>query len=101
MSAQSIAAELSGTDQVAVSTIEIVRAALARCANIEDGEKILPSDNLLDLRPFGFDDFGAVELMMEIEEAFGIELQSREWAAPKTVRDLIVLVEERRLKTGV
>lgn len=100
VSDQAITEELSRSARVQVSTVEIVRREFARCSGIVNHEQIQLTDSLRDLRPFGFDDIGAVEFTMQIEEALSINVPSRAWSKPKTVRDLILLVEEHRSRTG-
>jgi acyl carrier protein len=93
--------ELEGRQQVHIRTVSVVRSAIAQAAGIDDPNRILASDLLLQLRPYGFDDLGVVELTIQIERELGVEIPSRRWAEPKTVGDLIVLAETYRATSGV
>jgi acyl carrier protein len=101
VSDERIVEDLQGGQQVHIKTVSVVRSAIAQAAGIDDPKRILASDLLLQLRPYGFDDVGVVELTMQIERELGVEIPNQRWAEPKTVGDLIVLAETYRRTSGV
>lgn len=98
-----IAAGLTVETMVSEESVGVVRRALARATGINDPSVILPSDGLALLGPFGFDDFGQVEFVMEVESWLGVRLPNKEWSKARMVADVILiaarapgLVERRR-----
>jgi len=53
-------------------------------------EDIEPDSKLEDT--LGMDDLDGVELAMNLEEEFGIEISNEEWDAVKTAQDVVDLV---------
>jgi acyl carrier protein len=65
---------------------EKVRAVIAKKLNI-DPSKIVPGTRLAE--DLGVDSFGAVELMFELEEAFGLKIADSEIENIRTVKDVV------------
>lgn len=65
---------------------------LAEKLNIK-AEKIKPESKLAD--DLGMDSFGAVEVMFEVEEKFGVTVSDKELIGLKTVEDVVKYVENK------
>jgi len=75
------------------STIENkVKKALAEKFDISI-EKIKPTSSLKD--DLGIDSFGAIELIFEVEEKFGIDIPEQDMADARTVQDIINCIAKR------
>lgn len=70
-------------------TIEKVKAVLAEHLEM-DAEEITEATTFEDL---GVDSLDAVEIMMEMEDAFGIEIKPAE--AGKSVKELIAYIDAK------
>lgn len=58
-----------------------------------DPEKILRTSYLKD--DLGMDSFGAVEVMFEIEDKFGIRVDEKDLLDIKTVQDMLGYIKEK------
>lgn len=66
-----------------------VREILSKKLNIEL-KQITPESRLAE--DLGMDSFGAVELMFEVEEAFGLAIPDSDIEHIRTVKDIVVYV---------
>lgn len=74
-----------------------VKEILAKRLNIST-DKILRNSDFKD--DLGMDSFGAIEVMFEIEDRFGIEVQEKELIEIKKVEDMINYIKKRINKDG-
>ena len=65
---------------------EKVRAVIAKKLGV-DPSRIVPGTRLAE--DLGVDSFGAVELMFELEEAFGLKIADSEIENIRTVKDVV------------
>jgi acyl carrier protein len=72
------------------STFEIVRRTLVNQLNIDESEITLEATISDDL---GADSLDAVELIMSLEEEFGLTIESAETESLKTVGDVVTLID--------
>ncbi|MEG0276877.1 MAG: acyl carrier protein [Coprobacillus sp.] len=72
---------------------EQVKNALVESLNIDGGEIKLESNLKDDL---GIDSLAAVELSLDLETEFDIEISDEELAALKTVEDIVKLIESKQ-----
>lgn len=72
---------------------EQVKDALVESLNIE-GEDIKLESNLKD--DLGIDSLAAVELSLDLETEFDVEISDEELAALVTVEDIVKLIESKR-----
>ena len=72
---------------------EQVKDALVESLNI-DGEEIKLESNLKD--DLGIDSLAAVELSLDLETEFDVEISDEELAALVTVEDIVKLVESKQ-----
>jgi acyl carrier protein len=76
--------------KVDLNTIEIIRAAVAKHANIPDPELIYPGYSFInDLWPLGFDGLGSITLMMALEEELQIKIDDEDAERLQTVDDVV------------
>ena len=95
MTDQSLSAPVSPPPADAV--LEKVIAAVARAALAEAGHGITEETELEDSK-LGLDSLDRVEIAMDLEEVFEIELADDEIESPKTVADLVKTVREALAK---
>jgi acyl carrier protein len=72
------------------STFEIVRRTLVNQLNVDEGEITLEAIISDDL---GADSLDAVELIMSLEEEFGLTIEAAETESLKTVGDVVALID--------
>lgn len=72
---------------------EQVKVALVESLNI-DGEEIKLESNLKD--DLGIDSLAAVELSLDLETEFDVEISDEELAALVTVEDIVKLIESKQ-----
>ena len=72
---------------------EQVKDALVESLNI-DGEEIKLESNLKD--GLGIDSLAAVELSLDLETEFDVEISDEELAALVTVEDIVKLIESKQ-----
>ena len=72
---------------------EQVKDALVESLNI-DGEEIKLESNLKD--DLGIDSVAAVELSLDLETEFDVEISDEELAALVTVEDIVKLIESKQ-----
>ena len=72
---------------------EQVKDALVESLNI-DGEEIKLESNLKD--DLGIDSLAAVELSLDLETEFDVEISDEEFAALVTVADIVKLIESKQ-----
>jgi acyl carrier protein len=72
------------------NTFEVVRRALVDQLNIDEAEITLEANISDDL---GADSLDAVELIMSLEEEFGLTIETSETESLKTVGDVVSLVD--------
>lgn len=72
---------------------EQVKDALVESLNI-DGEDIKLESNLKD--DLGIDSLAAVELSLDLETEFDVEISDEELAALVTVEDIVKLIESKQ-----
>lgn len=72
---------------------EQVKYALVESLNIE-GEDIKLESNLKD--DLGIDSLAAVELSLDLETEFDVEISDEELAALVTVEDIVKLIESKQ-----
>lgn len=72
---------------------EQVKDALVESLNI-DGEEIKLESNLKD--DLGIDSLAAVELPLDLETEFDVEISDEELAALVTVEDIVKLIESKQ-----
>ena len=72
---------------------EQVKDALVESLNI-DGEEIKLESNLKD--DLGIDSLAAVELYLDLETEFDVEISDEELAALVTVEDIVKLIESKQ-----
>jgi len=75
---------------VSESTFEVVRRVLVDGLSVDEKD-VVPEASLND--DLGADSLDAVELVMSLEEEFGIEIDPSLTANMKTVNDLVELVD--------
>jgi acyl carrier protein len=75
-----------------MSVAEQVRALIAKQLEVEEG-KVVPEASLID--DLGADSLDAVELVMAIEEEFGLEIPDEEAEQLQRVGEVIRYVEAR------
>lgn len=75
-----------------MSVAEQVRALIAKQLEVEEG-KVVPEASLVD--DLGADSLDAVELVMAIEEEFGLEIPDEEAEQLQRVGEVIQYVERR------
>lgn len=68
---------------------------LAEKLNIK-AEKIKPESNLTD--DLGMDSFGAIEVMFEVEEKFGIRIEEDDMKDLHIVKDVITYIKNKVIK---
>ncbi len=72
---------------------EQVKDALVESLNI-DGDEIKLESNLKD--DLGIDSLAAVELSLDLETEFDVEISDEELAALVTVEDIVKLIESKQ-----
>lgn len=72
---------------------EQVKDALVESLNV-DGEEIKLESNLKD--DLGIDSLAAVELSLDLETEFDVEISDEELAALVTVEDIVKLIESKQ-----
>lgn len=72
---------------------EQVKNALVESLNI-DGEQI-KEESLLN-EDLGIDSLDAVELSLDLETEFDVEISDEELASLKTVKDIVTLIEAKQ-----
>jgi acyl carrier protein len=72
------------------TTFEVVRRALVNQLNINEAE-VTPEASISD--DLGADSLDAVELIMSLEEEFGLTIETSETESLKTVGDVVALVD--------
>ena len=72
---------------------EQVKDALVESLNIE-GEDIILESNVKD--DLGIDSLAAVELSLDLETEFDVEISDEELAALVTVEDIVKLIESKQ-----
>ncbi|WP_028044071.1 acyl carrier protein [Candidatus Stoquefichus massiliensis] len=72
---------------------EQVKDALVESLNIDGGDIKLESNLKDDL---GIDSLAAVELSLDLETEFDVEISDEELAALVTVKDIVVLIESKQ-----
>jgi len=83
---------------VAINKKEIEKKVieiLAEKLNIK-AEKIKPESNLTD--DLGMDSFGAIEVMFEVEEKFGIRIEEDDMKDLHIVKDVITYIKNKVIK---
>lgn len=75
------------------STFEIVKRVLVDGLNVDPSAVTMDSDLNEDL---GADSLDAVELIMSLEEEFDLEIEPAESDSIKTVRDLVILIDDMK-----
>lgn len=70
---------------------------LVKKLNVEPA-KITPDTRLAE--DLGVDSFGAVEIMFELEEAFSLKISDSDIAHIRTVKDIVVYLDEWLRKTA-
>lgn len=73
--------------------LEQIRELMVEALNIE-GDQITPNARLKE--DLDIDSLSAVELVLELEEAFDVKIEDDELANFKTVQDIIDAVESKR-----
>ena len=76
------------------SIAEKVKEIIARNLEIRDSKTIVPEATLQE--DLGADSLDAVELIMNLEEEFGIEIEDSDAEKLKTVGDVINYVQDRK-----
>jgi len=74
-------------------TIEKVKAILADQLEVSE-EEIKPESILID--NLGADSLDVVEIVMSLEDEFGIEIADEETAKIKTVQDIVTFVDSQK-----
>ncbi|MBP2026215.1 acyl carrier protein [Acetoanaerobium pronyense] len=74
-------------------TIEKVKAILADQLEVSE-EEIKPESVLID--DLGADSLDVVEIVMSLEDEFGIEIADEETAKIKTVQDIVTFVDSQK-----
>lgn len=74
-------------------TIEKVKAILADQLEVSE-EEIKPESILID--DLGADSLDVVEIVMSLEDEFGIEIADEETAKIKTVQDIVTFVDSQK-----
>ncbi len=80
---------------VEADMFEKVKGLLAKQLNIK-GDKIAPNSKILE--DLGADSLDVVELLMTLEDEFGITVTDEEAVTLKTVNDIVVLIEKKTKK---
>lgn len=70
---------------------EEIKRLLVECANIDEKD-IFPDSNLKEL---GIDSLYAVEMTLELEEYYNIQIEWEEMQNVKIVSDVVKLVEQK------
>lgn len=73
--------------------LEQIRELIVEALNIE-GDQITPNARLKE--DLDIDSLSAVELVLELEEAFDVKIEDDELANFKTVQDIIDAIESKR-----
>jgi len=71
---------------------EKVRAIVARTLNVEESKITLETNLVEDL---GADSLDAVDLIMSLEEEFGMQIDDESAQQAKTIGELVAYIEER------
>ena len=74
-------------------TIEKVKSILADQLEVSE-EEIKPESILID--DLGADSLDVVEIVMSLEDEFGIEIADEETAKIKTVQDIVTFVDSQK-----
>jgi acyl carrier protein len=69
-----------------------VKEILAKRLNIDEN-RILKTSNLKD--DLGMDSFGAIEVMFEIEDRFGISVEEKDLLDVKIIQDMIDYIAKK------
>ena len=69
-----------------------VKEILAKRLNIDEN-RILKTSNLKD--DLGMDSFGAIEVMFEIEDTFGISVEEKDLLDVKIIQDMIDYIAKK------
>ena len=80
--------------EVATKVKEII---MEKLGTSED--KITPEASFRN--DLGADSLSTVELMMELEEAFGVEIQDEEAEKIQTVKDAVAYIEKKLAEKGI
>lgn len=73
--------------------LEKLKAVFEEAVNV-DAEQVVPDARLAE--DLEIDSLGAVELALELENAFDITIEDEELAELKTVQDVLDLLEARK-----
>lgn len=73
--------------------LEKLKAVFEEAVNV-DAEQVVPEARLAE--DLEIDSLGAVELALELENAFDITIEDEELAELKTVQDVLDLLEARK-----
>lgn len=71
---------------------EEIKKLFIECANVDADEVTMDANLKKDL---GIDSLYAVELTLQLEEIYGIEIDADEMANLVTVRDIVELIEKK------
>ena len=78
-------------EEILNKTIRAIKEAISGCQDFE----IVETTDIFD--DLAADSLDMIELMMIIEEVFGIDIKDSEVDGIRTVKDLIALVEKKKL----
>lgn len=70
-----------------------IKETIVKVLELDDKEKITPSSNLTD--DLAVDSLVTVELVMELEEVFGIEIPDEDAEKARTVKDIVDYIETK------
>lgn len=73
--------------------LEKIKEVLEEAVNA-DKDKVVPEARLQE--DLEIDSLAAVELALELEDSFGIEIEDEELANLKTVQDILDLIEAKK-----
>lgn len=79
------------TEEILNKVIYAIKEAISGCQDFE----IVETTDIFD--DLAADSLDMIELMMIIEEVFGIDIKDSEVDGIRTVKDLIALVEKKKL----
>lgn len=71
---------------------EEIKKLFVECANVDADEVTMDANLKKDL---GIDSLYAVELTLQLEEVYGIEIEWEEMQSLETVRDIVELIEKK------
>lgn len=79
------------------ATIDRIRSVIGRVCEVDPGEIASQAR----LRGYGIDSVRVIELLMSIEEEFGIELNLEQLGRLTTVRELVDYIDQQRAQKEV